>query len=97
MIEPAMYVNLRKDPNSSAPVLGVVPKGAKLGVLDRKRGWVQVTDPATSEKGWIYAGNLTGAPRKARRSAKASDDDESLWSRMGSWVGGSSSPDAQAH
>lgn len=93
-IEPAMYVNLRKDPNSQAQVLGVVPKGAKLAVLDRKRGWVQVNDPATAEKGWIYAGNLTGAPKRLRRATRAANDEPSIWSRMGDWIGGGGSSSA---
>jgi len=32
-----------------------VAKGAKLHLVGRKRSWVQVTNPATSEEGWIYA------------------------------------------
>jgi uncharacterized protein YgiM (DUF1202 family) len=48
-------VNLRQRPTRSAPAIGVVAKDAKLRVIGRKNRWVQVTDPATSEKGWIYA------------------------------------------
>jgi Bacterial SH3 domain len=57
-IKPSAFVNLRKGPASSAPVVGVVAKGAKLRVVGRKRGWVEVTNPATSERGWVYAGNV---------------------------------------
>jgi len=57
-IKPSAFVNLRKGPTSSAPVVGVVAKGAKLRVVGRKRGWVEVTNPATSERGWVYAGNV---------------------------------------
>jgi hypothetical protein len=48
-------VNLRKRPTRSAPAIGVVAKGAKLHLIGRKRSWVQVTNLATSEEGWIYA------------------------------------------
>jgi SH3 domain-containing protein len=48
-------VNLRQRPTRSAPAIGVVEKDAKLRVIGRKNRWVQVTDPTTSEKGWIYA------------------------------------------
>jgi len=48
-------VNLRERPTRSAPAIGVVAKGAKLHLVGRKRSWVQVTNPATSEEGWIYA------------------------------------------
>ncbi len=57
-IKPLAFVNLRKEPASSAPVVGVVARGAKLRVMGRKRGWVEVTNPTTSERGWIYAGNV---------------------------------------
>lgn len=57
-IKPSAYVNLRQAPSSSSPVVSVVAKGAKLRVLGRKRGWVQVSNPATSHSGWIYAGNV---------------------------------------
>jgi hypothetical protein len=48
-------VNLRERPTRSAPAIGVVAKDAKLRVIGRKNRWVQVTNPATSEEGWIYA------------------------------------------
>jgi hypothetical protein len=75
------FVNLRKGPTSSAGVLSVVAKGAKLQVMDRKRGWVKVTNPATSESGWVYAGS------KARRGKRTeqSDSGGSFW---GSLLGG---------
>ena len=37
-IKPSAYVNLRESPSSSAPVVSVVAKGAKLRVMGRKRG-----------------------------------------------------------
>jgi hypothetical protein len=57
-IKPSAFANLREGPSLSAPVVDVVAKGAKLRVIGRKRGWVQVSDPATSRSGWIYAGNV---------------------------------------
>ena len=48
-------VNLRVRPTRSARAIGVVAKDAKLRVIARKNRWVQVTNLATSEKGWIYA------------------------------------------
>ena len=56
-IRPSAYVNLRESPTSSAAVVSVIAKGTKLRVMGRKRGWVQVTNPATSQSGWIYSGN----------------------------------------
>lgn len=90
-VEPSMFVNMREGPSSSSPVRGVIAKGAKLSVLDRKRGWVQVTDPATGNKGWIYSGLLAGEAKpyyRKRRAAPASAEpkSESFWSRVGGWL-----------
>ena len=57
-IRPTAWVNLREGPSSTAQVLSIVPKGTKLRVLGRKRGWVKVNNPATSQSGWIYASNI---------------------------------------
>ena len=48
----------------------MVAKGTKLRVVARKGRWVQVTDPATSAKGWIYTGNAN-PPRSTKPSAPA--------------------------
>jgi hypothetical protein len=75
------FVNLRNGPTSSAEVISVVAKGAKLSIMGRKRGWVKVTNPATSESGWVYAGS------KARRGKQTDQSDAggSIWP---SWLGG---------
>jgi hypothetical protein len=88
-VEPSAFVNLRKGPSSSADVVGVIAKGAKLSLEGRKRGWMRVTDPKTSQSGWIYAGNVVGekVPRSRTRSADAGTEDNSaLWSGLGSWL-----------
>ncbi len=91
-VQPSAYVNLREGPSSSASVVGVIAKGAKLSVLDRKRGWVQVVDPATDKKGWIYSGNLAGEAkthhtrRKRAAPAEAEPASESFWGKIGSWL-----------
>jgi hypothetical protein len=72
------YVNLRKGPTSSAEVIKVVAKGTKLEVKGRKRGWVLVANPQTSDSGWIYTGS------KARRAKRGSDSDADEGS---SWLG----------
>jgi hypothetical protein len=62
-IVPSVFVNLRKGPSPSAAVISVVAKGAKLRVIERKGRWVQVTNPETSEKGWIYTGHVVTVAR----------------------------------
>ena len=57
-IKALAFVNLRQRPTRSAPANSVVAKGARLRVLGRKKGWLQVSNPATSERGWIYAANI---------------------------------------
>jgi hypothetical protein len=88
-VEPSAFVNLRKGPSSSADVVGVIAKGAKLSLEGRKRGWMRVTDPKTSQSGWIYAGNVVGETvrRSRTRAADAGTEDNSaLWSGLGSWL-----------
>lgn len=94
-VQPSVYVNMREAPKSSSPVLGVIAKGIELQVLDRKRGWVKVTDPASGKKGWIYSGLLAGEAKtrpRIRRVAPAEADSnpepksESFWGRVGRWL-----------
>jgi hypothetical protein len=86
------FVNLRESPSSSAPVISEMPKGAKLRALDRKRGWVQVTNPATSQTGWVYAGNVAATSKSHHGSIRAgpskvgSGSDDSLWTGLGQWL-----------
>ena len=49
-------VNMRPRPDKTTNTIKVAPKGAKLRVLARNKGWVQVSDPKTSVKGWVYRG-----------------------------------------
>ena len=69
-VKTSVFLNLRQAPSPSAKVIRMVAKGTKLRVVARKGRWVQVTDPATSAKGWIYAGNAN-PPRSTKPSAPA--------------------------
>jgi hypothetical protein len=66
-------------------VISVVAKGTKLAVKGRKRGWVQVTNPETSESGWIYAGSRGRRTKRASQSEAANGD--ASWLSLGSWLG----------
>jgi Bacterial SH3 domain len=72
-IKPLAFVNLRKGPSPSAPVISVVAKGAKLRVIGRKDRWVQVTNPASSEKGWIYTGHVATVTKARPKRAVHSE------------------------
>ncbi|HEX7532852.1 MAG TPA: SH3 domain-containing protein [Methyloceanibacter sp.] len=56
------YANLRTAPSSTAETVKVAEKGTKLRVAGRKGNWVQVTDPATSETGWVYSRYVEETP-----------------------------------
>jgi hypothetical protein len=60
------YANVRAAPSSTADTLRVAEKGAKLRVTGRKGNWVQVTDPETSEVGWVYSRYIETAEAPAR-------------------------------
>jgi Bacterial SH3 domain. len=52
-VELSGYVNVRKAPSQTAETLRIAQKGEKLRVIGRTSNWVRVTDPATSESGWV--------------------------------------------
>lgn len=90
-VTPAVFVNLRAEASSSAPVLGVVAKGTNLPVFERKRGWVRVKDPASGKQGWIYSGLLVGAEKPQPGSMRvappeAEEKTETFWGRVGRWL-----------
>jgi hypothetical protein len=88
-VAPSVYVNLRNGPSSSAPIIGVIAKGTKLMVMSQKPRWVQVTNPETSESGWIYARTvpgLAGPGRGFERSDSDSESSESVWKRLRNWL-----------
>jgi hypothetical protein len=89
-IELTEFVNLREEPSSSARVIGVLEKGSKLQAIERKRGWVKVTNDATSETGWIYARYDATIARSRARNTKAvgQETDDSFWTKLGEWVVG---------
>ena len=90
-IKPLAFVNLREGPSSSAAVISVVAKGTRLPLIKRKRAWVQVTNPATSEGGWIYAGNVATVTKSRRGRERAAHSEsppasDTLWSGLGQWL-----------
>jgi uncharacterized protein YgiM (DUF1202 family) len=91
-VQPAVAVNMREAPKSSSPVLGVIGEGVELQVLDRKRGWVKVTDPGSGKQGWIYSGLLAGEAKKNSRIKRAAPNSssepssDSFWGRVGRWL-----------
>jgi hypothetical protein len=56
------YANVRSAPSSNAETIKVAEKGTKLRVASRRGNWVQVTDPSTSETGWVYSRYVEETP-----------------------------------
>lgn len=47
-------VKVRSEASVSSPGLRAYPAGSKAQIVGRKSGWVQVLDPTTNERGWVY-------------------------------------------
>lgn len=44
----------RSKASLSSPLLRYYPKGSRAQVVGRANGWVQLLDPTTQERGWVY-------------------------------------------
>jgi hypothetical protein len=59
--ENAMWVKVirgamvHSGPSVSAPVVSYLAVGKELHLVDSQQGWFQVFDPATGQRGWVYA------------------------------------------
>ena len=47
-------VNMRSGPTRANPVIGVARKGDRLRVAYRDRDWVEVIEPDSGTRGWVY-------------------------------------------
>lgn len=54
-------VRARGEASVSSPGLRPYPAGSKAQVVGRANGWVQLLDPATQERGWVYHSYLVSA------------------------------------
>ena len=54
-VEISSPVNVRSAPTPQSETLKIAVPGKRYQATGRQGSWVQVTDPATSEVGWIYA------------------------------------------
>lgn len=93
------FVNLREGPSSSEGTLGVLDKGKRLRVVRRQRNWLEVTDPESALRGWIYARYAYSGTRSrqamrkpgpSRVSAASSlqEPEPAFWTRLGGWITG---------
>jgi hypothetical protein len=49
------WATVHSRPLVSAPTVRYYSVGSELQLIDYRQGWIQVLDPVTSERGWIYA------------------------------------------
>ena len=49
------------DASVSSPTLRFYPPGTPLQVVSRRNGWVQITDPTSGERGWVFEQYLVPA------------------------------------
>jgi hypothetical protein len=54
-VEVSSPVNMRSAPTPQSETVNVAEPGKRYQATGRQGSWVQVTDPATSETGWVYA------------------------------------------
>jgi SH3 domain-containing protein len=54
-VEVSSPVNVRSAPTPQADTINVAEPGKRYQATGRQGSWVQVTDPATLESGWVYA------------------------------------------
>jgi hypothetical protein len=65
-VEVSENVNMRPGPSSDGTSKRIVPKGTKFRATGKEGNWIQVTDPDTSEVGWIFNRFLTQAEPPAQ-------------------------------
>jgi uncharacterized protein YgiM (DUF1202 family) len=58
-------VNMRSGPTRANPVIGVAQKGERLRVAYRDRDWVEVIEPDSGKRGWVYGRFVQASPQGA--------------------------------
>jgi SH3-like domain-containing protein len=64
-------VNMRSGPSSAKPVLRVQMAGARLQVASRDGRWVEVVEPDTGQRGWVFERHVKLVEASSRRAAIA--------------------------
>jgi Bacterial SH3 domain len=57
------------DASVSSPTLRFYQPGTALQVVSRQNGWVQITDPASGERGWVFEQYLVPADGPTAQTA----------------------------
>jgi uncharacterized protein YraI len=66
-VEISSPVNVRSAPTPQSETIKVAEPGKRYQATARQGSWVQVTDPTTSETGWVYARYVAAADAPPNR------------------------------
>jgi hypothetical protein len=66
-VKTSLAAKMHREPSISAPILTYYPAGTELRMAGRQNGWIQIVDPATSQRGWIYEIYLSPGEGPERR------------------------------
>lgn len=64
-------VNMRSGPSNANPVLMVQLEGSRLQVASRDGRWVEVVEPNTGQRGWVFERHVKPVDSSPRRAAIA--------------------------
>jgi hypothetical protein len=80
--EPALWARVsfaaraHSEASVSSPVIKFYPAGTELQVIEQQGAWIQLRDPTTSERGWVFNKYLVSIDRpRAAQPALASGDE----------------------
>lgn len=61
-VEVETDVNVRSGPSASRPVISVQLQGPMLQVVSREKSWLEVIEPETRMRGWIFSRFVKASP-----------------------------------
>jgi hypothetical protein len=68
-VEVKTDVNVRGGPSTSRPVIGVQRRGTTLQVTSREKGWLEVIDPESNVRGWVFSRFVKDAASPGQQTA----------------------------
>ena len=73
-VEVSNSVNMRSGPSSANPVLKVQPEGARLQIASRDGRWIELVEPNTGQRGWVFDRHVKPADTISHRAAISGAD-----------------------
>jgi hypothetical protein len=71
-----LAARVHSEPSVSSPVVGFYRPGTEAQVVGRKRGWFQLSDPVTKERGWVFEKYLVSidGPRPSQTAMESASE-----------------------